>query len=122
MIQLSEQTSRLIRSELQLAKVELKNSAKHAGLGAGLFGGAGVLAWFGLGALIATAIIALDLVFPLWAAALIVTLVLFVAAGITALVGKKQVQQVSPTPERTIENVKRDVQEVKESRSHDHTR
>jgi hypothetical protein len=52
---------------------------------------------------------------------LIVTLVLFVAAGIAALVGKKQVQQVTPTPERTVENVKLDVQEVKESRSHDHT-
>jgi uncharacterized membrane protein YqjE len=120
--QLSEQTSTLVRSELALAKVELTNSAKHAGLGAGLFSVAGVLAWFGLGALIATAIIALDLVLPLWAAALIVTLVLFVAAGIAALVGKKQVQQVAPTPERTVENVKLDVQEVKESRSHDHTR
>lgn len=121
--QLSEQTSRLVRSELQLAKVELTNSAKHAGLGVGLFSVAGVLAWFGLGALIATAIIALDLVLPLWAAALIVTSVLFVAAGIAALVmGKRQVQQVTPTPERTVENVKRDVQEVKESRSHDHTR
>ena len=121
MSQLSEQTSRLVRSELQLAKVELKNSAKHAGLGAGLFSVAGVLAWFGLGALIATAIIALGLVVSLWAAALIVTVVLFVAAGTAALVGKKQVQQVTPTPERTVENVKLDVQEVKESRSHDHT-
>jgi uncharacterized membrane protein YqjE len=119
--QLSEQTSRLVRSELQLAQVELKNSAKHAGLGVGLFSVAGVLAWFGLGALTTTAIIALDLVLPLWAAALIVTLLLFVAAGIAALVGKKQVQQVTPTPERTVENVKLDVQEVKESRSHDHT-
>jgi uncharacterized membrane protein YqjE len=119
--QLSEQTSTLVRSELALAKVELTNSAKHAGLGAGLFSVAGVLAWFALGAMIATAIIALDLVLPLWAAALIVTLVLFVAAGIAALVGKKQVQQVTPTPERTVENVKLDVQEVKESRSHDHT-
>jgi Putative Actinobacterial Holin-X, holin superfamily III len=63
----------------------------------------------------------LDLVLPLWAAALIVTLVLFQAAGIAALVGKKQVQQATPTPERTVENVKFDVQEVKESRSHDHT-
>ena len=121
MSQLSEQTSTLVRSELQLAQVELKNSAKHAGLGVGLFSVAGVLAWFGLGALIATAIIALDLVLPLWAAALIVTLLLFVAAGIAALVGKKQVQQITPTPERTVENVKLDVQEVKESRSHDHT-
>lgn len=119
--QLSEQASRLVRSELQLAKVELANSAKHAGLGVGLFSVAGVLAWFGLGVLIATAIIALDLVLPLWAAALIVTLLLFVAAGIAALVGKKQVQQVAPTPERTVENVKLDVQEVKENGSHDHT-
>jgi len=120
--QLSEQTSQLVRSELELAKVELKNSAKHAGLGAGLFSFAGVLAWFGMGALIATAIIGLDLVLPLWAAALIVTLVLFVAAGVAALVGKNQVQKVTPTPERTVENVKLDVQEVKEGRSHDHTR
>jgi len=121
MSQLSEQTSRLVRSELQLAQVELKNSAKHAGLGVGLFSVAGVLAWFGLGALIGTAIIALDLVLPLWAAALIVTLVLFVAAGIAALVVRGQVQQVTPTPERTVENVKLDVKEVKESGSHDHT-
>jgi uncharacterized membrane protein YqjE len=119
--QLSEQTSTLVRSELQLAKVELTNSVKHAGLGAGLFSVAGVLTWFGLGALIATLNIALDLVLPLWAAALIVTLLLFLAAGIAALVGKKQVQQVTPTPECTVENVKLDVQEVKESRNHDHT-
>lgn len=52
MSQLSEQTSRLVRSELQLAQVELKDSAKHAGPGVGLFSVAGVLAWFGLGALI----------------------------------------------------------------------
>lgn len=121
MSQLSEQTSRLVRSELQLAQVELKDSARHAGLGVGLFSVAGVLAWFGLGALIGTAIIALDLVLPLWAAASIVTLLLFVAAGIAALVGKSQVQQVAPTPERAVENVRLDVQEVKESRSHDHT-
>jgi len=121
MSQLSEQTSRLVRAELQLAQVELKDSAKHAGLGAGLFSVAGVLTWFGLGALIATAIIALALVTPLWAAAFIVTVVLFVAAGVVALVGKKEVQQASPTPERTVENVKLDVQEVKEGRNHGHT-
>jgi uncharacterized membrane protein YqjE len=121
MTRLSEQSSRLVRAELQLAQVELKGSAKHAGLGAGLFSVAGVLAWFGLGALIATAIIALALVLPLWVAALATTLVLFVAAGIAGLVGRKQMRQVSPTPERAVESVKRDVQEVKESRSHDHT-
>lgn len=121
MSQLSEQTSRLVRSELQLAQVELKNSAKHAGLGVGLFSVAGVLAWFGLGALIATVIIALDHVLPLWASALIVTFALFAAAGVAALLGKNEVGRVTPTPERTVENVKLDVQAVKGSSSHDHT-
>lgn len=120
MTQLSEQTSRLVRDELQLAQIELKNSAKHAGLGAGLFSVAGLLALFGLTTLIATAIIALALVLPLWLSALIVAVVLFIFAGIAALVGKKQVQQASPTPERTVTNVKRDVAEVKEARQHDH--
>ncbi|MEP6815335.1 MAG: phage holin family protein [Marmoricola sp.] len=119
--QLSEQTSRLVRDELALAKVELKNTAKHAGLGAGLFGAAGVLALFGLAAMIATTIIALALLLPWWLAALVVAVVLFAAAAVAALVGKKQVKRVSPTPERTIENVKRDVAQVKESRQHDHS-
>jgi len=120
MTQLSEQTSRLVRDELQLAQIELKNSAKHAGLGAGLFSAAGLLALFGLTTLIATSIIALALLLPLWLSALIVAVVLFIFAGIAALVGKKQIQQASRTPERTVTNVKRDVAEVKEARQHDH--
>lgn len=120
MTQLSEQTSRLVRDELQLAQIELKNSAKHAGLGVGLFSAAGLLALFGLATLIATAIIALALVLPLWLSALIVAVVLFIFAGIAALIGKKQIQQASPTPERTVTNVKRDVAEVKEAHQHDH--
>jgi len=119
MTQLAEQTSRLVRDELQLAQTELKNTAKHAGVGAGLLSGAGALALFGVGTLITTAIAALDLVLPLWLAALIVTGVLFLAAGVAALLGKKQLQQASPTPERTVANVKRDVQEVQEARHHD---
>ncbi len=82
----------------------------------GLFSAAGVLALFGVGALVATAIIALALVLPLWLSALIVTVVLFVAAGVVALLGRSQVQQASPTPEQTIENVKRDVHAVQEAR------
>jgi uncharacterized membrane protein YqjE len=116
MTRLSEQTSRLVRDELALAQVELKNTAKQAGKGAGLLSGAGVLALYGLGAAIATAIIALALVLPLWASALIVTGVLFVAAGVAALLGKKEVEQVSPTPQRTVENVSRDVEQVQEAR------
>lgn len=118
MIRLSDQTSRLIRDEMQLARAELKSTVNHAGLGAGLFSVAGLLALFGVTALIATAIIALALVLPLWASTLIVTAALFVAAVIAGIVGKKQLQHVAPTPERTVENVQRDLREVKESRKH----
>jgi len=61
---LSEQSTRLVRDELELAKVEITSKVRHAGVGAGMFGAAGVLAWFGLGALIATAILALSLALP----------------------------------------------------------
>jgi uncharacterized membrane protein YqjE len=110
----SEQLSRLIRDELTLAKVELAEKGKHAGIGVGLFSGAGVLALYGVGALIATLIIALDLVLPLWAAALIVAGVLFLVAGILALVGKKQLSRATPPePQAAIQNIKADVDEVK---------
>jgi uncharacterized membrane protein YqjE len=112
--QLTEQSTQLIRSELRLAQAEMTAKAKHAGVGAGLFGGAGVVALYGLGALITTVILALDLVMPAWLAALIVTVVLFAIAGVVALVGKKQVAQATPAaPERTIDNVKQDIATVK---------
>jgi uncharacterized membrane protein YqjE len=110
----SEQITTLVRDELALAKAELAEKGKHAGVGIGLFGGGGVLALYGVGALIATGIIALDLVLPLWLAALIVTVLLFAVAGILALLGKKQVTQaVPPEPSAAIESVKADVDEVK---------
>jgi putative superfamily III holin-X len=110
----SEQLSRLVRDELTLAKAELAEKGKRAGIGAGLFGGAGVLAMYGLGAAIATGIIALSLVLPLWLAALIVTVVLFVMAGVLALLGKSQISRaVPPEPLAAIESVKADVDEVK---------
>ena len=106
----SEQISRLVRDELALAKAELAEKGRHAGIGVGLFGGGGALALYGLGVLITTAILALDLVMAAWLAALIVGVVLFVAAGVLALVGKKQVQQaVPPTPTAATDSVKADV-------------
>lgn len=113
---LSEQTSRLVRDELALAQVELRSTVRHAGTGVGLFSAAGVLAVLGAGALVATAVIALALILPLWLSALIVTVVLFAAAAAAALLGRNQVQQASPVPERTIENVKQDVHAVQEAR------
>ena len=111
---LTEQTTALVRSELQLAKTEMTEKAKHAGVGAGLFGGAGLIALYGVGALIATIILALATFLDAWLAALIVTVMLFVIAGVVALIGKKQVSQATPAaPERTIDSVKRDVETVK---------
>jgi predicted anti-sigma-YlaC factor YlaD len=112
--QASEQLSRLVRDEIALAKAELAEKGKRAGIGAGLFGGAGVLAMYGTGVAIATGIIALDLILPLWLAALIVAVTLFVIAGVLALLGKKQINRaVPPEPLAAIESVKADVDEVK---------
>ena len=112
----SEDLSHLVRSEIKLAQVEVTEKAKGVGAGIGAFGAAGVLALFGLGLFLATAVIALDLLLPLWLAALIVTVVVFVIAGIAALVGKKKVSEASPpVPTRAIDSVKEDVSEIKES-------
>lgn len=114
MHQLSEQTSALVRSEVDLAKAELAAKGKSAGIGAGLFGAAGILAFFGAAVLIATVVLALALVLPAWAAALIVGLVLLAAAGVVATLGRNKVQDASPAkPERTVENVRQDVDTLK---------
>jgi hypothetical protein len=110
----SEQISRLVRDEIALAKAELAEKGKHAGVGVGLFGGGGVLALYGVGALFATLIIVLDLFLELWLAALIVTVFLFVVAGVLALLGKKQVTKAVPAkPSEAVASVKADVDEVK---------
>jgi uncharacterized membrane protein YqjE len=112
----SEQISRLVRDEIALAKVELAEKGKHAGIGIGLFGGGGVLALYGTGAGVATLIIVFALFLPLWLAALIVTVGCFVIAGILALIGRSQVKKaVPPEPKAAIQSVKADVDEVKQA-------
>ncbi|MEH0825489.1 MULTISPECIES: phage holin family protein [unclassified Micromonospora] len=109
----TEQVSRLVRDELALARAELTQKGKHAGIGIGLFGGGGALAFYGLGALIAAGVLLLDLVMPAWLAALIVAVVLFLVAGVLALVGKKQVSRaVPPVPASTVQSVRADVDVV----------
>ena len=111
---LSQDVAELVRNELKLAQVEVAGKAKKAGIGAGLFGAAGIVALYAVGVLIATAILALALVLDAWLAALIVGVVLAAVAGIAALTGKKQVAQAAPpVPTETVESVKRDVQAVK---------
>ncbi|MDQ0938930.1 phage holin family protein [Streptomyces sp. V1I1] len=113
--QASEQISQLMRQELRLAQAEMQHKGKRFGIGGGLFGGAGVVGFLALQALAATAIVALDLVWPLWGSALTVTAVLLAVAGVLAAVGKKHVSQATPpTPEQAMEGVKSDVAEIKE--------
>jgi uncharacterized membrane protein YqjE len=111
----AQQLSQLVREEMQLARAEMTEKGKRFGIGGGLFGGAGVVAFLALQALVATVITVLALALPLWASALIVTAALFVVAAILALTGKKRVKQATPpTPERAIDSVKEDVAEIKE--------
>ncbi len=114
MHRLSEQIPELVRSELRLAQAELTEKGKAAGVGVGLFGAAGILGLFAFGTLIAAAILGLDAVLPAWAAALIVAAVLLLAAGVAALVGKKEVAGATPpAPERALAGVKEDIATLK---------
>jgi membrane protein len=111
---LSAQTSALVRQEMRLAQSELQQKGKRIGIGAGMFGGAGLVALYGVGALIAAAIIGIGTLLEPWIAALIVGAVLLAVAGILALTGKKQVDRgTPPLPEQAIDSAKRDVDEVK---------
>ncbi len=112
--QLSSQTSTLIRQEMRLAQAELQEKGKRAGLGAGMFGGAGLVALYGVGALIAAAIMVLGTALDPWLAAVIVGVVLLAVGGLLALIGKRQVRQATPAkPEQALESVQRDIDEVK---------
>jgi hypothetical protein len=114
--QASDQISQLVRQEMRLAQAEMKQKGKRFGLGGGLFGGAGLVAFLGLQALVATAVIALDLVWPLWLSALVVTAVLFAVAGVLAVAGRKQIKQgTPPAPQQAVDNVKADIAQIKES-------
>ena len=112
--QLSQETTTLVRQELELAKAEMAEKGKQAGKGAGMFGGAGVVGFLALGALTAALILGLDTFMKAWLAALIVGLVYAAVAAVLALTGKKEVQQATPpVPEQTVDSVKEDVQWAK---------
>jgi uncharacterized membrane protein YqjE len=113
---LSQQTATLVRDELRLAQVELQEKGKRAGIGAGMFGGAGLVALYGVGALAAAAILLIGTAVEPWVAAVIVGVALLAVGGVLALAGKKQVDRATPPkPERAIESVQKDVEYVKES-------
>lgn len=111
---LSEQTSTLVRRELELARLEMTEKGKRAGIGAGMFGGAGLLGLYALGALIAAAILALATAITPWLPALAIAAVCGAIAGGLALVGKGKLSQATPPlPEQATESVKEDVRWTK---------
>jgi uncharacterized membrane protein YqjE len=112
--ELSEQTTTLVRKEIELAKAELSKKGKVAGEGAGMFGGAAVVGLLALGTLTTMILALLDKAMDLWVAALIVTLVYGAIAAVLALSGRDRVKKgMPPAPEQTVETVKEDVQWAK---------
>jgi MFS family permease len=110
----AEQISTLVRDELALARAELLEKGKRAGIGGGLLGAAAVLGWFAVGLLLTLLVVLLDLAWPLWVAVLVVLVVVLAAAGVAALLGRRQLQQAAPLkPEETARNVDADVAAIK---------
>ncbi|QQS01522.1 MAG: phage holin family protein [Austwickia sp.] len=110
-----QDVSTLVRSEIQLAKTEITADVKKGGQGAAFFAVAGVLAVFGLTFLFHTIAQAIGVFLPLWAGYLIVTVLLFLIAGILAMVGKGRMSKVKGKPERTIATSKETVEVVKKA-------
>jgi uncharacterized membrane protein YqjE len=112
--ELSDQTTTLVKQEIELLKAELTEKGKTAGVGAGMFGGAGLFGIFAFAALTTCIIAALTEVMSLWLAALIVTVVYAAVAAVLGLRGRDKVQEATPiAPEQTTESVKEDVQWAK---------
>jgi len=113
--QAADEISRLVRDELALARAEMTEKGKRAGLGAGLVGGSGLLVLYGVAASLAAAILGLAEATPAWLAALIVALALFAAAAVMGVVGRRQLERATPlVPEETVQSVKADIDELKE--------
>jgi uncharacterized membrane protein YqjE len=120
--QLSEETTRLVRQEIELAKAELAQKTRQAGIGAGLFGAAGVVGLLALAALTTCLILALDAAMPAWLAALLVAVVYGAVAAVLAMRGRAKVKQATPpVPQQTVETVKEDVQWAKTQMRSDKT-
>jgi hypothetical protein len=111
---LSQDISTLVRQELQLAKAEMAQKGKQAGIGAGMLGGAGVFGLAVVGGSMATIILVLDTFLPNWLAALITTLAYAAVGGVLALRGRDRLKDAgAPVPERTKESVKEDIEWAK---------
>src|ERR1700722_5176009 len=112
---LSEQVSVLVRDELKLPPLEGGREGKQAGAGAGLLGGGGLIALYGVGCLLACAILGLSRVLEPWLAALIVGAALLALSAVAALLGKARLARAAPlVPAQATGSVKADVNEIRE--------
>jgi hypothetical protein len=112
---MSEQVSVLVRNELKLAQLEMTRKGKQAGAGAGMLGGGGMIALYGVGCLVACAVLAISLTLAPWLAALIVGAALLAIAAVTALLGRARLRKAkTPVPEETVARIKTDVGVIKE--------
>jgi putative superfamily III holin-X len=112
--QAGEQLSRLIRDELALARAELAEKGRHAGLGVGLFGASGLVALYALGALVLAAIAGLAEAVPAWLSALIVGVALLLLAGLMTLLGRRHVRRaMPPVPKEATDGVRADLAAVR---------
>jgi predicted lipid-binding transport protein (Tim44 family) len=112
--QVTNDLSTLMRQEFELARAELTAEAKKAGKGAGTLGAAGFLGY--LAAIFAslTLMFLLDLFLPLWAAALVVTVLYGLIGFVLFSKGRKQLKTIDPKPRQTVETLKEDVQWAKD--------
>ena len=114
--ELGHQATRLVHDEIWLAKQEMTQKAKQAGAGAGLLGAAAVIVVYAIGVLILAAVAGLDLALPLWAAALVMAVVLIGLAAVAALLGRNRLRRATPPlPTEAVEGLKQDVAAVKQS-------
>ena len=111
---LSQQVSRLVRDEIRLAQVEMKDKGRRFGKGAGLMGAGGVIALFGAGCVVAAAVLALDLIWPTWLAAVVVGAVLLIVAAVVAAKGRSQMRRgAPPMPSEAMKSTKEDIEVLK---------
>jgi MFS family permease len=112
--QLADQTSTLVRQEIDLAKAETTQKAKIAGKGAALIGAGALIGLLAAGALTAFLIMLLDGALANWLAALVVAIVFGAIAAVLALQGRNRIQRATPpVPQQTVETVKEDVEWAK---------
>jgi uncharacterized membrane protein YqjE len=111
---LSRDISQLVHQEIELARAEMTEKGKKAGIGLGMFGGSAAFGLATLGGSMATIIVLLDYLMPLWLAALITTVVYGLVAAVLAMRGRDELKDAgAPIPERTRDSVKEDIQWAK---------